>query len=538
MDPEHMRKSQFLKLLRDCLIVRRGSASREKADISLERQNERKQILKKLHEKHTKYGKKMRTSVQANVTYTSVVKRKNRKSNIEKMTYNDFLNALMKIAIEMYAGSKNVKSVDDAFQQLLIDNVLHRSLADRREPDLESIQKAIAEPRAAEVLRLYKGSTRQIFFFYATAQHQKSKRIRAAHQKDKHVEDSNFGADSLEKVKTRSARQERQRKLNPNKQALGYNEFLKFANDFNLSSSLLLSTMEVGEIYLSAIHTTKTHGYIRQLTHNEFEQALVHCAMKSYEKKMEAFRKADAQSPEIRMALEAYKNRRVNAGDKIRALFLHMWRAIHKTVPRAVESRRGVYTYDADLRRGSSKFISTFAQQWQEDEYRDYLAPDGSAIPDARLVLDRLLQPEEAGAPDSSSAPAAAMPGQQMDESPLTMTMPPPPGNESSAFSPSAKAMDVDDEAGVDPVSVERIRDYLDNRPDLKGLLQQHILDPDPYGAGTHFADEAGAPESDLAMNEYDFLEPEGDTGAVSLDEYERAMAALKSQIGHLGQDE
>jgi len=367
MDPEHMRKSQFLKLLRDCLVVRRPSNKR--SDVPADRQDERRQILRSLFEKHHQYGKKMLSTVQANVTYTSVVKRKNRKTNVEKMTYNDFLNALMKIAIEMYASNKNVKSVDDAFQQLLIDNVLHRSLADRREPNMELLQNAMAESTTVEVLKLYKGATRQLFFFYATAQHQRSKRVRAEHQKDKHVGDSNFGcAHSLEKLKTRSARLERHRKLNPNKQAIGYNEFLKFASDFNINSSLLLSTMEVGEIYLSAIHTTKNHGYIRQLTHSDFELALVHLAIKSYEKKMEAFEKTGAQSPEIQAALAAYRENRVNTGDKIRAFLLHMWRAIHKDVPTIVKSRRGVHTYVGDLRRGSAKFNAVFAQQWHEDD--------------------------------------------------------------------------------------------------------------------------------------------------------------------------
>jgi len=478
----------------------------------------------------------MLSTVQANVTYTSVVKRKNRKTNVEKMTYNDFLNALMKIAIEMYASNKNVKSVDDAFQQLLIDNVLHRSLADRREPNMELLQNAMAESTTVEVLKLYKGATRQLFFFYATAQHQRSKRVRAEHQKDKHVGDSNFGcAHSLEKLKTRSARLERHRKLNPNKQAIGYNEFLKFASDFNINSSLLLSTMEVGEIYLSAIHTTKNHGYIRQLTHSDFELALVHLAIKSYEKKMEAFEKTGAQSPEIQAALAAYRENRVNTGDKIRALLLHMWRAIHKDVPTIVKSRRGVHTYVGDLRRGSAKFNAVFAQQWHEDEYRDYLTPDSSSVPDARMVLDRLLKPqldEAAAYSDLPPAPSPTSPGNMDDSFP---GLPLPPKNESSRTFPSPKVADDADEdaAPVDPVSVERIRNYLDNRPDLKGLLQQHIMDPDPYGGGMGMADEPGvAPVGDLGMNEYDFLEPEGDTGAVSLLEYERAMAALKNHIG------
>lgn len=40
---------------------------------------------------------------------------------------------------------------------------------------------------------------------------------------------------------------------NTMKEALGYAEFLKFASDFDLSSSVILSTLEIGDIYLSSI---------------------------------------------------------------------------------------------------------------------------------------------------------------------------------------------------------------------------------------------------------------------------------------------
>ena len=36
-------------------------------------------------------------------------------------------------------------------------------------------------------------------------------------------------------------------------EAVGYAEFLKFASDFDLSSSVILSTLEIGDIFLSSI---------------------------------------------------------------------------------------------------------------------------------------------------------------------------------------------------------------------------------------------------------------------------------------------
>ena len=43
------------------------------------------------------------------------------------------------------------------------------------------------------------------------------------------------------------------RGCNTMKEALGYAEFLKFSSDFDLSSSVILSTLEIGDIYLSSI---------------------------------------------------------------------------------------------------------------------------------------------------------------------------------------------------------------------------------------------------------------------------------------------
>ena len=62
-------------------------------------------------------------------------------------------------------------------------------------------------------------------------------------------------------------------------QAIGYPEFLKFATDFDLSNSVILSTLEIGDIFLSSIRTVDHGSTIRKLTFPEFWEALVRCAL-------------------------------------------------------------------------------------------------------------------------------------------------------------------------------------------------------------------------------------------------------------------
>ena len=75
------------------------------------------------------------------VVYTAEVKRVDR-GGMQKMDYNDFLTALMKLAIRVYPRSKGV---DEAFQRLLMDNVL--PLASRCAPPChEGIRYCRAPP--------------------------------------------------------------------------------------------------------------------------------------------------------------------------------------------------------------------------------------------------------------------------------------------------------------------------------------------------------------------------------------------------------
>ena len=173
-------------------------------------------------------------------------------------------------------------------------------------------------------------------------------------------------------------------------QAIGYPEFLKFATDFDLSNSVILSTLEIGDIFLSSIRTVDHGSTIRKLTFPEFWEALVRCALVAYSKISDS-----------------------SVIDKIRGLFLYMWRAINRSVPRAFAERRNVSTYAGDLLAGAMLFNKRFTAAWAADGYRDYLAPDAPPLESGKAVLTRMLRrgAADGGAAGHMTASDAALAG-------------------------------------------------------------------------------------------------------------------------------
>ena len=119
LDPEHMSQQQWVKFLKHCQIVKtrrakRGTPVRRTTKI---------------------VGGRTITAAEAAVYYTREVTRRDRNLTdpVKKMNYDDFLNALMRIAHEkLYAEQMRV---DESFQALLMKNVLPFDRALRRKPD-------------------------------------------------------------------------------------------------------------------------------------------------------------------------------------------------------------------------------------------------------------------------------------------------------------------------------------------------------------------------------------------------------------------
>jgi len=317
LDPEHIRASQFVKLAKDTQIV--GASGLTEADV--------------------------------NVVYTAEVTQLRASGDAKrKMNFNDFLTALMKLSVRVYPRAK---TVDDAFQQLLMDNILPS--AARRCPD--AVEMFLENEDVRKLFDYYRDALEQIFSFYATS----DKRTAAVIAKPGYG--ASTGAVSFSgRSPSRAAKS-----VNSMKGALGYNEFLKLAADFDLSNSVILSTIEIGDIYLSSIKAIEPDSTIRKLAFLEFWEALVRCALVAYSK--------ISGSTVI---------------DKIRGLFLYMWRSMHRSVPMAFADRRNISTYAGDLLAGAMLFNKRFTAQWLADGRRDYLSPDPRVQESGKVVLKRL----------------------------------------------------------------------------------------------------------------------------------------------------
>lgn len=227
-------------------------------------------------------------------------------------------------------------AVDEAFQRLLMDNVL--PLASRRVPD--NIDMFLEAEDVQRLFAYYSDALEGIFTFYATSDKRSAAALVASAVKAGHLAAGPYaGAHSLTVSGRSPARATRT--VNTMKEAMGYPEFLKFATDFDLSSSVILSTLEIGDIYLSSLRCPEHDSTIRKLTFPEFWEALVRCALVAYSKISDA-----------------------SVLDKIRGLFLYMWRAINRSVPRAFSERRNVSTYAGDLLAGAMLFNKRFTAAW------------------------------------------------------------------------------------------------------------------------------------------------------------------------------
>lgn len=295
------------------------------------------------------------TEADTYVAYTAEVKRKQR-VGIKRMNYNDFLTALMKLSTKVYP---ECRTIDDAFQRVLMENIL--PLASRRCPD--SVDLYLEDTEVSKLFLYYEDAIKQIFQFYASQAEIRTK-----------------GEGSPRKGGLGST--------NTMKEALGYGEMLKFASDFGLSSSVILSTLEIGDIYLSSIKPTAGSELgVRKLTFREFRESLVRCAIVAYSKISDA-----------------------SIIDKIRGLFLYMWRSINTSVPRAFDARRSVSTYQGDLLSGAMLFNKKFTAQWAADGYRDYLSSGAELVETGREVLSRILlrDDDSAGTPGGYGGDAGA----------------------------------------------------------------------------------------------------------------------------------
>ena len=356
LDPEHLKTQQFMQFLRDCMIVEPRWTTKHGRRVRDEPSPEAMELY---------CGNSMITAAQATVYFTKEVSRLGKGKRTKSLTFDSFLNALMRIAhVEIYPDKP---TVDLAFQELLMCNVLPYPLASRRASTITTdIATLLVDSEMANLRHKYSPSLQKIFRYYASSKRHAENRA-FIHQK----------AEPYSQISPRrggsgkSSRRGRMMTKNSMTAALGYRGFVKFTADFALANSIL-SIFEIGDIFLTC--TGAGAASLRKLTFGQFWEALVRCALVAY---------STEKNPTVTTDIP----------DKLRGLFLYMWREINKAVPRAVMSSSALGVYSGSMTEGARLFNSRVSSDWAAAGFRDYLSSATAASYDGRATLQRLCAP-------------------------------------------------------------------------------------------------------------------------------------------------
>lgn len=350
----------------------------------------------------------------------------------------------MRIAERCYPSCN---SPEEAMQQLLMDNIL--PLALRRKP--VSVMSIMRQPVIEELFRYYEDALNQLFRFYATASAKSASSkslLKTTSAQVKTFDDQRKIIERLQDAGKKSSE-------NSLSNSIGYTDFVRFSGDFGLQSSMGLTMLDLGDIYLSIISMQNFETSVRKMTFREFWEALVRSSLI-------AFKNVPGLLPE----------------EKVKSMFLYMWRHIQESVQEQVNgtmsSGGGMNTYKGGLIRGAQILNERFIAAWAKDGYKDYLdtAPPvpsfNSTEAKASSMLNKLITRSKDALAGSSAAASSSSAGAGAD------------GTDSTAAGGGKRVLiDIDDDAdlGDDRIRPSALRQLLQNRPDIASLLHACVVE-------------------------------------------------------------
>lgn len=341
-----------------------------------------------------------------------------------KLEYDDFLSCLVRIACHCYPSGK---APEDSLQQLIMENIIPYA-SKRRVIDVSSVLRQYEIERQ---YKYYEDSLLEIFRAYASAADHNSKRnlLLKSTMKVSHTK-ATFDSLNSEKKSSMLA--------SPLKNSLanhiGYQDFIRFAGDYGLSS-MGLTILDLGDIYLSVISSRNFDTSVRKLTFKEFWEILVRCALFSFR--------------DI-----SY----INEECKVKGMFLHIWRHVQTTVKAQIKGTSTQSSYKGGLIRGSQMLNERFITSWIKDGYCDYLAP----------VKEKSVYRDE----NATNSVLSKIIGQSFSDI-------------QSVFNTNATNLisDVpilDSDEFIDPrITSQQLKILLKQRPDIAAILQKLIKELD-----------------------------------------------------------
>ena len=191
-----------------------------------------------------------------------------------------------------------------------------------------------------------------------------------------------------------------------------------------------LTSIDIGDMYLTVISNKNFTTRVRSLTFSEFWEVLVGCSQR------------------------AFYGHHVTDVEKLKCLFFYMWRSIEVSMSEQMKKDAiNLSTTKGELIRGAQLLNTRFTTQWAKDDYRDYtLATDTTNPSDktwnsyAKLGLENTPANHVKVIPSHSTATASFL---------------------------DISADTVLGDERIDPLE---LRDLLDRKPDLLRILRKCLF--------------------------------------------------------------
>jgi hypothetical protein len=319
---------------------------------------------------------------------------------IKALSYTEFLNVLHRLSSKLYPAAP---SQNEAFQTLLMENIL--PLAHRRNP--QTIRTQLDNVLVRGVQNEFHDAILELYTFFASESQEEDRKSKGTSLKG-------LGFDELAAQTSRAKAATRGSIMfsvnSPEygtTKSLTQQHWMKFAADFGLSSSMLLTQIEVSDIFLSSVIVQGKGGTPgRKMRFDQFWEAIVRCALLAWRNVVSA-----------------------SSENKIRALMVFMWKHFQEKVNEMNSSSRDLGQTDQAMHnralvKASEKLMAKVVTMWSESGYKDFLAPlsvetggggEGSAVGALAKIVggggedDLFAESRAGGGTPSSGDPAVVL---------------------------------------------------------------------------------------------------------------------------------
>eukprot|EP01029_Cantina_marsupialis_P027849 TRINITY_DN774087_c0_g1_i1.p1 TRINITY_DN774087_c0_g1~~TRINITY_DN774087_c0_g1_i1.p1 ORF type:complete len:520 (+),score=143.44 TRINITY_DN774087_c0_g1_i1:109-1668(+) len=307
LEPQFMQSQQFIKFVRHCGCLETTNAVSE---------------------------------ADCNIIYTTEVTSRAKRGLAEgirrgpgdlkklKMTFSDFLNACMKLSMRIYPECAADEEV--CFEKFITEQMPNAS---QRTP--VDISPILGHKDIKGLFRLFRDGLNDIVGFYGSMLNEDERKQR----------------NSLAKKCGKT---------------ISYSQFLKMMSDFDLSGSVQLSAVEIGDIFLSSMKLAPSDD-LGKLSIDELWESLIRCALTSY-----------ARS-------------KVSVLHKIKALLIHIAQAVDgkKIAQRANKGEDSNLNFSL-LLSGTKAIQKIATDMWIKDGRNDYLSAPVRVLKSGRSIVKRL----------------------------------------------------------------------------------------------------------------------------------------------------